>query len=332
MSVKSKPKRRGARQGRTRKWKKAIVQVRAGRHDPDLPGPAGPRGASAHADPQAQAHEPRTALRRRTRTSRRSRRPSPRSTLVEGLKKSGGRNAHGRKTVAPPRRRRQAPVPQDRLQAPQGRRARRKRRRDRVRPQPHRPTSRCCTTPTARRRYILAPARLHGRHDGHVRRGRRHRGRQLPAAGAACRSARSSTTSSCSPAAAASSAAPPALGIQLMAKDGDMATLRLPSGEMRLVRAECRAHRRHDRQRRSPERQGRQGRPQAPHGRAPADARHGDEPGRPPARRRRGLDDRRPSPGHAVGRADARLPHAQEEQGVRPLHRARSPPWEGQER
>jgi len=29
--------------------------------------------------------------------------------------------------------------------------------------------------------------------------------------------------------------------IQLMAKDGDMATLRLPSGEMRLVRMECRA-------------------------------------------------------------------------------------------
>jgi large subunit ribosomal protein L2 len=28
---------------------------------------------------------------------------------------------------------------------------------------------------------------------------------------------------------------------QLMAKDGEMATLRLPSGEMRLVRAECRA-------------------------------------------------------------------------------------------
>jgi large subunit ribosomal protein L2 len=29
--------------------------------------------------------------------------------------------------------------------------------------------------------------------------------------------------------------------VQLLAKDGDMATLRLPSGEMRLVRAECRA-------------------------------------------------------------------------------------------
>ena len=30
-------------------------------------------------------------------------------------------------------------------------------------------------------------------------------------------------------------------GVQLMAKEGDMATLRLPSGEMRMVRAECRA-------------------------------------------------------------------------------------------
>src|SRR3989440_12381719 len=29
--------------------------------------------------------------------------------------------------------------------------------------------------------------------------------------------------------------------VQLMAKDGDMATLRLPSGEMRMVRASCRA-------------------------------------------------------------------------------------------
>jgi large subunit ribosomal protein L2 len=31
------------------------------------------------------------------------------------------------------------------------------------------------------------------------------------------------------------------VGIQLLAKDGDHATLRLPSGEMRMVRAECRA-------------------------------------------------------------------------------------------
>jgi large subunit ribosomal protein L2 len=31
------------------------------------------------------------------------------------------------------------------------------------------------------------------------------------------------------------------VGIQLLAKDGDMATLRLPSGEMRMVRSDCRA-------------------------------------------------------------------------------------------
>ena len=31
------------------------------------------------------------------------------------------------------------------------------------------------------------------------------------------------------------------VGVQLMAKEGDSATLRLPSGEMRMVRADCRA-------------------------------------------------------------------------------------------
>src|SRR5437764_9871450 len=30
-------------------------------------------------------------------------------------------------------------------------------------------------------------------------------------------------------------------GVQLLAKEGEMVTLRLPSGEMRMVRAECRA-------------------------------------------------------------------------------------------
>ena len=120
-------------------------------------------------------------------------------------------------------------------------------------------------------------------------------------------------------------------GVQLMAKEGGYATLRLPSGEMRMVRAECRATVGHDRQRRPPEHHGRQGRPQAPHGRAPADARHGHEPGRPPARRRRGRHAAGQPPADAVGRADDRLPHPQEGQAVRPLHRPRpSPRQEGQ--
>ena len=38
LSVKSKPKRRGTTRGRTRSWKKAIVQVRAGEHIPIFAG------------------------------------------------------------------------------------------------------------------------------------------------------------------------------------------------------------------------------------------------------------------------------------------------------
>ena len=90
-----------------------------------------------------------------------------------------------------------------------------------------------------------------------------------------------------------------------------------------------RLHRR-DRQRRAPEHRARQGRPLAPQGPPPADPRHGDEPRRPPARRRRGLDHGRPPPGDPLGRAHAGLPHAQEEQEVRSLHRPRpSPRQEG---
>jgi large subunit ribosomal protein L23 len=41
LSVKSKPKRRGSTSGRTRRWKKAIVQVRAGESIPVFQGLAG---------------------------------------------------------------------------------------------------------------------------------------------------------------------------------------------------------------------------------------------------------------------------------------------------
>ncbi len=44
MSVKSKPKRRGATSGRTRAWKKAIVQVRAGEEIPIFQGLQGLEG------------------------------------------------------------------------------------------------------------------------------------------------------------------------------------------------------------------------------------------------------------------------------------------------
>lgn len=44
MSVKSKPKRRGATSGRTRQWKKAIVQVRSGQTIPVFQGLQGLEG------------------------------------------------------------------------------------------------------------------------------------------------------------------------------------------------------------------------------------------------------------------------------------------------
>jgi large subunit ribosomal protein L23 len=44
MSVKSKPKRRGVTRGRTRSWKKAIVQIRAGESMPVFRGLEGLEG------------------------------------------------------------------------------------------------------------------------------------------------------------------------------------------------------------------------------------------------------------------------------------------------
>ena len=247
-------------------------------------------GALSHADSQAQAHqrpaaasstypdfaeitktEPEKTPRRGPQEVRRAQRPRPQDR-------------------PPPRRRRQAPVPQDRLQAPQGRRARPRSPRSSTTPTA-RPTSRCCTTSTARRPTSSRPTRLRVGMTVQSGRRRRHHGRQrLPLANMPVGTVVHNVE--LQPGRGGQLGRSAGAGIQLMAKEGDMATLRLPSGEMRMVRAECRATVGVDRQRRPPERQDRQGRPQAPHGRAPADARHGHEPGRPPARRRRGLHDR----------------------------------------
>ena len=166
-------------------------------------------------------------------------RRSPRSRLVEGLKKSGGRNAHGRKT--------------SRHRGGGAKRLYRKidfkRTKDGVPAKvaaieydPNR-TAYIALLHYAdgEKRYILAPNRLRVGMTVRVRRRRRHRRRQRAAAGATSRPARSSTTSSCSPGRGGQLGRSAGAGIQLMAKEGDCATLRLPSGEMRMVRAECRA-------------------------------------------------------------------------------------------
>ena len=108
---------------------------------------------------------------------------------------------------------------------------------------------------------------------------------------------------------------------QLVAKEGGKALLRLPSGEMRRVPEECRAtvgqlgNVTHE-----IESGGKAGRTQV-EGPPPDRPRHRHEPRRPPARRRRGQEQGL-APGHAVGEADARLPHAQQEEGFQQGHRA----------
>ena len=134
----------------------------------------------------------------------------------------------------------QAALPPDRLPSQQGRRARQGGRRS-------------STTPTAtaaslllhyldgEKRYILAPQGRRGRRRAAERPGRRDPARQRPAACATSRSAPRCTTSSSSPAAAARWPVRAGTSVQLVAKEGDYATLRLPSTEMRRVPIDCRA-------------------------------------------------------------------------------------------
>ena len=67
VTVKSKPKRRGWTSGRSRQWKKAIVQVRPG---DEIPIFAGLEGLASNGHSQAQAHQPRPPLRHLLRLRR----------------------------------------------------------------------------------------------------------------------------------------------------------------------------------------------------------------------------------------------------------------------
>jgi len=165
-------------------------------------------------------------------------RDRPEKSLTEGLKKSGGRNSNGRKT--------------SRHRGGGAKRLYRvidfKRRKDgiparvaQIEYDPNRSAYIALINYVdGEKRYILAPARLRvgamvqSGPDADIRVGNCLPLANMPAGtvvhnveltpGRGGQLGRSAGTS-----------------IQLLAKDGDRATLRLPSGEMRLVRAECRA-------------------------------------------------------------------------------------------
>ena len=98
--------------------------------------------------------------------------------------------------------------------------------------------------------------------------------------------------------------------VQVVAKEGDYVSVKMPSGEIRKILPGLPGDDRPGRQPRSRERVDRQGRTQPLAGQEAARARRRDEPGRPPAGRRRRQDLGRPSPGDAVGRADQGLQDA----------------------
>ena len=163
----------------------------------------------------------------------------PEKTLIEGLKKSGGRNAHGRKT--------------SRHRGGGAKRAYRridfKRRKDGVPAKvaaieydPNRSAYIALLHYVdGEKRYILAPPAPDGGHDGRLRR------RRADIAVGNCMELSRMPVGTVvhnielQPGRGGQMARSAGASAQLMAKDGDMATLRLPSGEMRMVRAECRA-------------------------------------------------------------------------------------------
>ena len=276
------------------------------------------------ADQEAQAHQP--GRRFATYRPRRGHQDTPEKSLVEGLKKSGGRNNNGRKTSRHRGGGAKRKLPPDRLQALQGRRSG-EGRRDRVRPEPHL-LHRAAALP--RRREALHPRARSSSKVGDVVSPARAP-RSQPATPCRWRTSRPvprSTASSCGrprwPARPLRRHVDPARGEGGRLRDAAPALRRDAHGARRVPRRD-----RVDRQRRAPEHHDRQGRPLASQGQAPADARHRDEPGRPPARWWRGHHDRRPVTRSRRG-ASRRSATARARRTRSPdsLHRARPPAWQ----
>src|ERR1041385_4593113 len=231
----------------------------------------------------------------------------PEKTLVDGLKKSGGRNANGRKTArhrggGAKRLYRKIDFKRNRKDGVPAKVAA-------IEYDPNRSSYIALLHyADGEKSYILAPNRL--RVGMTVQSGA---GSDIPVGKAMALSRR--------PARSLRRRRHPADGEGGRHGDAAPALRRDAHGACRVPR-----HRRRGRQRRPPERHGGQGRPQAPHGRAPADARHRHEPGGPSARRRRGRHAAGQPPADALGGADARLPHPQEGQAVRSIHRPWPPP------
>ena len=259
---------------------RATASTSSGARSPNRAGAT--RKRTRHGHPQVQADDagPSRLERRRLRRghARRAGEVAGPPAAQQGRPQRARPHHH-----PPPGRRPQARLPRHRLPSPrQGRRAGQGRA-HRVRPQPHR----------AHRAAALRRRReaLHRRAEPASSRATPSRtaraptsSRATPCRCATSRSVPSSTPSSCGPAAARRSPAPPARSVQLVAKDGPYAQLRMPSGEIRNVDVRCRATVGEVGNAEQSQHQLGQGRPHALEGQAPDRPRCRHEPGRPPAR------------------------------------------------
>ena len=233
--MRGKEKRVGRFTGRRPSRKKAIVTLQAGDRRS-----SSSRESEAMAIQRVQADLARPARNVQPGLRVDHQEASPEKKLLDKKNSSGGRNNYGRITIALPRRRPQAALPHHRLQAAT---------RPACRP-------RSCGIeydPNRSARIALLQLRRR-REDLHPRAGQAG-GRRRPSSpptpptsspATACRCATSrsaprSTRSSSRSARGAQLGRSAGASVTLMAKEGDWATLRLPSGEMRKVHVDCRA-------------------------------------------------------------------------------------------
>ena len=318
--VKPKPKRRGVTSGTPAPVEEGGRDPPSGRHDRAV------RGSGDRITMAIKKYKPTSPGRRFATYLQHeavTKGNEPEKSLTEGLTKSGGRNAHGRVTSrhrGGGAKRRYRKIDFKRTQ---GRRSRRRSPRSST-TRTARRTSRCSTTRTARsatssrrRGSAWAPTVSSGPTADIAP------GCSLPLANIPTGTTVHNVE--LTPGRGGQLGRSAGTAIQLVAKEGTYATLRLPSGEMRMVLVDCRAtigvlgnaehehvtlgkagRSRHKGKR--PQTRGVAMNPvDHPHGGGEAHHTPGGHPRTP------------------WGVPDARLPHAQEEQDVRPLHRARPP-------
>ena len=235
----------------------------------------------------------------------------PVASLVESESKKRGPQQPRPHHHAAQGRRPQAALPPRRLQAQQGRH-RRESRAHRIRSEPQRaPRAAALRRRRAPLRDRAEGRRRSARSSCPARKRRSRSGNTLP-----LRNIPVGTTICCvemMPGKGAQIARAAGTSVQLLAREGEYAQLRLRSGEIRKRAHQLPRDHRRSRQRGAHPGIDRQGRARALARRAPDGARRGDEPDRPPARRRRRPDRRGAASGEPVGRAHQGLQDAQEQ-------------------